>query len=137
MLAALVIAVAAAIVVVELRAGEPFGHGRHGDEWAVRFEDDFEGDALDGDAWNTCHWWDDGGCTISSNDELEWYLPSGAFFSVGAYYKWLDDVLMDMEFPRFNSDVLNQPGLDRSEYAFETTANGGKGQGGGGSGSTG
>lgn len=58
---------------------------------------------------------------------LEWYLPSGAFFSVGAYYKWLDDVLMDMEFPRFNSDVLNQPGLDRSEYAFETTANGGKG----------
>lgn len=83
MLAALVIAVAAAIVVVELRAGEPFGHGRHGDEWAVRFEDDFEGDALDGDAWNTCHWWDDGGCTISSNDELEWYLPSQVSVSDG------------------------------------------------------
>lgn len=58
---------------------------------------------------------------------LEWYLPSGAFFSVGAYYKWLDDVLMDMEFSRFGSDVLDQPGLDRSEYVFETTANGGKG----------
>ncbi|MGY0633885.1 TonB-dependent receptor [Luteimonas sp. A478] len=58
---------------------------------------------------------------------LEWYLPSGAFFSVGAYYKWLDDVLMDMEFSRFGSDVLNQSGLDRSEYIFETTANGGKG----------
>ena len=25
--------------------------------------------------WNTCHWWGDEGCTISSNDELEWYRP--------------------------------------------------------------
>ncbi|MEN1925859.1 TonB-dependent receptor [Luteimonas qiangzhengi] len=58
---------------------------------------------------------------------LEWYLPSGAFFSVGAYYKWLDDVLFDMEFSRFGSDVLDRPGLDRSEYIYETTANGSKG----------
>jgi TonB-dependent receptor len=58
---------------------------------------------------------------------LEWYLPSGAFFSVGAYYKHLSDVLFSIEYPRFGSDVLNQPGLDRSEYAYATTDNGGSG----------
>ena len=42
----------------------------------VLFEDDFDGTTLDTAAWNTCHWWDDGGCTIATNDELEWYLPS-------------------------------------------------------------
>lgn len=26
--------------------------------------------------WNTCHWWDNEGCTIASNDELEWSEPS-------------------------------------------------------------
>ncbi len=39
------------------------------------FVDDFDGPRLDEDAWNTCHWWDDHGCTIASNEELEWYLP--------------------------------------------------------------
>lgn len=38
-------------------------------------DDDFEGDALDEAVWNTCHWWNDDGCTIASNDELEWYRP--------------------------------------------------------------
>lgn len=37
--------------------------------------EDFDGTTLDADVWNTCHWWDDGGCTIATNDELEWYLP--------------------------------------------------------------
>lgn len=58
---------------------------------------------------------------------LEWYLPSGGFFSVGAYYKSLDDVLFSVERPRFGSDVLNQPGIDRSGYTFTTTDNGGSG----------
>ena len=58
---------------------------------------------------------------------LEWYLPSGSFFSVGAYYKALDDVLFSVQIPRFGSDVLNQPGIDRSGYTFSTTDNGGKG----------
>lgn len=42
----------------------------------VLFEDAFDGPGLDTAAWNTCHWWDDAGCTIETNDELEWYLPS-------------------------------------------------------------
>jgi beta-glucanase (GH16 family) len=40
------------------------------------FEDDFDEATLDTSLWNTCHWWDDGGCTIASNDEMQWYLPS-------------------------------------------------------------
>ena len=30
---------------------------------------------LDEGVWNRCHWWAERGCTIGSNDELEWYLP--------------------------------------------------------------
>ncbi len=58
---------------------------------------------------------------------LEWYMPSGAFFSVGAYYKRLSDVLLEMERPRFGSDVLDEAGFDRSEDRFDTTENGGSG----------
>lgn len=58
---------------------------------------------------------------------LEWYMPSGAFFSVGAYYKQLSDVLLDVERARFGNDLLDQPGLVRSEYRYETTENGGDG----------
>ena len=38
-------------------------------------DEEFNGTSLNPDIWNTCHWWDDGGCTIASNNELEWYLP--------------------------------------------------------------
>src|SRR5690606_25250197 len=58
---------------------------------------------------------------------FEWYRPGGAFLSVGAYYKDLRDVLFDVEQARFGSNVLNQPGLDRSDYAFFTIDNGGDG----------
>jgi beta-glucanase (GH16 family) len=72
-----VLATAAALVAVELRTGSPFGHGRHDDdEWQVVFDEEFDGDDLDRERWNTCHWWDEDGCTIASNDELQWYLPS-------------------------------------------------------------
>ncbi len=39
------------------------------------FYDYFSGHALDGERWRTCHWWARDGCTIESNNELEWYLP--------------------------------------------------------------
>lgn len=58
---------------------------------------------------------------------LEWYMSNGGFFSVGAYYKALDDVLFSVQRPRFGSDVLNQPGIDRSGYRYTTTDNGGSG----------
>ncbi len=48
---------------------EPFPGAR------LVFADEFDGTTLDTERWNTCHWWDDDGCTIITNDELEWYLP--------------------------------------------------------------
>lgn len=39
------------------------------------FSDEFDGGAL-GSVWSTCYWWQvDGGCTIESNDEAQWYQP--------------------------------------------------------------
>ncbi|WP_213271342.1 TonB-dependent receptor [Hyphomonas sp.] len=64
---------------------------------------------------------------IGADGYLEWYLPSGAFLSFGAYYKSLDDVLFSVRNPAFGSDVLNEPGIDRSGYVFTTTDNGGSG----------
>lgn len=61
-------------------AGSPFGAADHvqaADTSTIPLvlDEDFGGTDLDTSVWNTCHWWDDGGCTIASNDELEWYLP--------------------------------------------------------------
>lgn len=64
---------------------------------------------------------------IGGDAYLEWYMPSGAFFSVGAYYKHLEDVLFDVEYSRYGQDNLNSGGLNRTDYAYFTTDNGGEG----------
>jgi beta-glucanase (GH16 family) len=51
----------------------------------VVYADNFSG-PLDTKRLNTCFWWDDGGCTIATNHELEWYLPSGVSVSNGALH---------------------------------------------------
>lgn len=66
-----VVFVAAAFLVDRDPRSAPTTEG----EWELVFDDDFDGDELDGDRWTWCHWWDDEGCTIATNDELEWYLP--------------------------------------------------------------
>ncbi len=54
-----------------------------GDEWRIVFVDDFNRDEL-GEVWNTCYWWQtDGGCTIASNDEQQWYRPEGVSLGEG------------------------------------------------------
>ncbi|HEY5788505.1 MAG TPA: family 16 glycosylhydrolase [Microlunatus sp.] len=50
----------------------------------VLLDEDFSGDTLDRTNWNTCHWWDDDGCTITSNNELQWYRPEGVRVADGA-----------------------------------------------------
>ena len=40
------------------------------------WHDPFAGPTLDPSRWTTCYWWAQGGCTIASNDEQEWYQPS-------------------------------------------------------------
>jgi beta-glucanase (GH16 family) len=47
------------------------------------FSDEFDGTSLDPDKWTTCYWWGDGGCTISSNEELEWYQPGNVLVEDG------------------------------------------------------
>ena len=49
----------------------------------IILDEQFDGTSLDLDVWNTCHWWDDEGCTIASNNELEWYLPGQVQVSDG------------------------------------------------------
>lgn len=41
--------------------------------WQLRFSADFDGNGLNGEKWVTCYWWDNQGCTIASNHELQWY----------------------------------------------------------------
>ena len=51
------------------------------------FEDNFDDGELDSDHWNTCHWWSvDGGCTIVSNAELQWYQPDNVVESDGVLH---------------------------------------------------
>ncbi len=47
------------------------------------FEERFDGDRLDATRWNTCHWWGPDGCTIASNNELQWYLPQQVTVAAG------------------------------------------------------
>ena len=42
-------------------------------QWQLRFSADFDGNGLNGEKWVTCYWWDNQGCTIASNHELQWY----------------------------------------------------------------
>jgi beta-glucanase (GH16 family) len=50
--------------------------------WVRALDENFTS-ALGPGRWNRCHWWDDGGCTIASNDELEWYLPGNVTVADG------------------------------------------------------
>jgi beta-glucanase (GH16 family) len=55
---------------------------RSGD-WDLLFSDDFDGKSLDTSKWTTCYWWDNDGCTIASNNELQWYQPDDVLVSNG------------------------------------------------------
>src|SRR5829696_5301192 len=44
----------------------------------------FDDAQLDPTVFNTCHWWAEDGCTIASNDELEWYVPEQVTVADGA-----------------------------------------------------
>ena len=57
----------------------------------------------------------------------EYYRQGGGFMMVGAYYKDASDVLFDAT-RQFGLDVLNSNGVNRADYTFSTTLNGGKGK---------
>ena len=58
----------------------PFGRN---EVWNLIFSDEFLGTSLDPDKWTTCYWWDDNGCTIASNAELQWYQPDDVLVEDG------------------------------------------------------
>ncbi|MFF4536377.1 family 16 glycosylhydrolase [Streptomyces aureus] len=43
--------------------------------WRLVLRDEFDGSRLDTGRWATCYDWNKHGCTISTNNELEWYQP--------------------------------------------------------------
>lgn len=51
--------------------------------WSLLFSDEFNGSQLDSNKWTTCYWWDKNGCTIASNQELEWYQPQNVSLNGG------------------------------------------------------
>jgi len=57
---------------------------------------------------------------------LEWYLPSGDFFSAGVFYKSLRDVLVNQS-NVFGLDTLDVAGIDRSGYMQTAIGNAGEG----------
>ncbi len=58
---------------------------------------------------------------------LEWYMPSGDFFSMGYFRKDLKDVLIQRA-SVFGSDTLDAGGLDRSGYMQTSIGNAGDGE---------
>ncbi|WP_035850749.1 family 16 glycosylhydrolase [Kitasatospora azatica] len=52
--------------------------------WHLVMQDDFLGSTLNSADWTTCYDWNDGGCTNSGNNELEWYLPGQVKLADGA-----------------------------------------------------
>src|SRR5688572_7470079 len=72
---------AARLCALSLVAAGPFGCADDADPGPAAavsngtLREEFRGQHLDRRVWNTCHWWADRGCTIASNEELEWYLP--------------------------------------------------------------
>jgi beta-glucanase (GH16 family) len=72
----------------------------------VLLDESFDGPALDTSVWNTCHWWGDEGCTISSNDELEWYRSEQVSVSGGAL--------------RLTADRIPTRGSDGRDYEYRS-----------------
>lgn len=58
---------------------------------------------------------------------LEWYMPTGDFFSAGFFYKDLRDVLIQRA-SVFGSDALDVGGIDRSGYMQTSIGNAGDGE---------
>jgi len=116
-------AVLAAVLALVLTACSVSMTGDGGS--AAGFDEDFDEATLDASLWNTCHWWDDGGCTIESNDELQWYLPSQVSIEDGALHLTAEREdttgLDDEVFPYRSGMVTTGPPDYDSEAKFAFT----------------
>lgn len=79
LLAVLGVSVASAVRRDDVRLDQVASPPRH-----LLLDEQFDGTSLRSSVWNTCHWWvQQGGCTIGSNHEEEWYQPEQARVSGG------------------------------------------------------
>lgn len=83
-LALVLLAVGALLVAYGATARRAAGTGVAAASGEVLLEATFDDGRLDPTVWNTCHWWGDPGCTIATNDELEWYVPEQVTVADGA-----------------------------------------------------
>lgn len=65
--------------------------------------------------------------TWGVDSSFEWYMPGNGMIAVGAFYRWVDNVLYGAQEP-VNSDFYNTGAIDRSGYIFEGTYNGQSGK---------
>lgn len=61
----------------------PSGPASKISNWTLLFSDEFDGVYLDQTKWTTCYWWENMGCSNTSNNQLEWYLPDNVLVSNG------------------------------------------------------
>ena len=74
LLISLCTALACGVLAADKPAPEPDGESSARPEGLI-FNQSFNEAPLKRKVWNRCHWWAERGCTIGSNEELEWYLP--------------------------------------------------------------
>jgi beta-glucanase (GH16 family) len=88
----------------------------------IEFQDRFNGTALHEKRWRTCFWWSNHGCTIATNDELEWYQHSQVRVGGGSAHLVAERrrVRGDGETHRYVSGMINTgPGPERgSKFQF-------------------
>jgi TonB-dependent receptor len=62
--------------------------------------------------------------TWGMDASFEWYLPGNGMIAVGAFYRWVDNVLYNSQ-KRVNSDFYDTPGIDtRANHLFSSQYNG-------------
>lgn len=78
-LALVISLVSSSSVAEEPPSGPQGGEG----QWALVFNDQFDGNRLDLKKWTTCYWWNKDGCTNLGNNELQWYRPENVSVAGG------------------------------------------------------
>lgn len=65
--------------------------------------------------------------TWGADSSLEYYFASNGILSIGAFYRWVDNVLYQSQ-QVVGSDIYNSDGIDRSAYLLSSTFNGSNGK---------
>nr|WP_316627423.1 TonB-dependent receptor [uncultured Brevundimonas sp.] len=65
--------------------------------------------------------------TWGGDASLEWYLPGAGLASVSGFYRNVENVLFNST-TKVRDNRYNAPGIDRSNYDYVTTLNGGEGK---------